>query len=56
VSCLNVLELAKWLRNPPAVIPMYAQQNADGKYRGMPNLGLSETQIGQIIAYLSTLK
>jgi cytochrome c oxidase subunit 2 len=55
-SCLNVPELAKWLRNPPGVIPMYAQQDADGKYRGMPNLGLSETQIGQLIAYLSTLK
>jgi cytochrome c oxidase subunit 2 len=24
----------------------------DGKYRGMPNLGLSEDQIDQIVAYL----
>ncbi len=56
VSCLNAPELAKWLRNPPAVIPMYAQQDSDGKYRGMPNLGLSEAQIAQLIAYLSTLK
>jgi cytochrome c oxidase subunit 2 len=56
VSCLNVVGLARWLRNPPAVLPMDATQNAEGLYRGMPNLGLSETQIGQIIAYLSTLK
>jgi cytochrome c oxidase subunit 2 len=56
VSCLNVAELSKWLRNPPAVIPMYVQPDADGKYRGMPNLGLSESQIAQLVAYLSTLK
>ena len=56
VNCLNVVALARWLRNPPGVLPMDATQNAEGLYRGMPNLGLSETQIGQIIAYLSTLK
>jgi cytochrome c oxidase subunit 2 len=56
VNCLNVVGLARWLRNPPGVLPMDATQNAEGLYRGMPNLGLSETQIGQIIAYLSTLK
>jgi hypothetical protein len=31
-------------------------QNAEGQYRGMPNLGLSETQISQLVAYLATLK
>jgi cytochrome c oxidase subunit II len=56
VNCLNVVGLARWLRNPPGVLPMDATQNAEGLYRGMPNLGLSETQIGQVIAYLSTLK
>jgi hypothetical protein len=35
---------------------MDATQNAEGLYRGMPNLGLSETQIGDLITYLSTLK
>jgi hypothetical protein len=28
---------------------------APTKYRGMPNLGLSEEQIAQLIAYLETL-
>ena len=56
VNCLNVVELAKWLRNPPGVVPMDATQNAEGLYRGMPNLGLSETQIAQLIAYLATVK
>jgi cytochrome c oxidase subunit 2 len=55
-SCLNTEQLSAWLRNPPDVIPMYAEQDAQGKYRGMPNLGLSETQIAQLAAYLSTLK
>jgi mono/diheme cytochrome c family protein len=55
-SCLNVNELSKWLRNPPAVLPMAATPNADGMYRGMPDLGLSESQIASLVAYLSTLK
>jgi cytochrome c oxidase subunit II len=56
VECLNSVTLSAWLRNPPALIPMDAVQNADGKYRGMPNLGLSEPQIAQLVAYLATLK
>jgi cytochrome c oxidase subunit 2 len=56
VNCLNSRQLSAWLRNPPDVIPMYVQPDANGKYRGMPNLGLSETQIAQLVAYLSTLK
>ena len=28
----------------------------NGQYRGMPNLGLSEPQIAQLVAYLATLK
>ncbi|MGZ4728458.1 MAG: c-type cytochrome, partial [Acidimicrobiales bacterium] len=49
-----------WLRNPPAMKPAYATTPTvvDGVplLRGMPNLGLSETQIDQLIAYLRTLK
>jgi cytochrome c oxidase subunit 2 len=56
VTCLNAVELSAWLRDPPALVPMDAEQNADGKYRGMPNLGLSEPQIAQLVAYLATLK
>jgi cytochrome c oxidase subunit 2 len=56
VTCLNAEVLSAWLRNPPGLVPMDAVQNADGKYRGMPNLGLSEPQIAQLVAYLATLK
>ena len=55
-ECLNAEELSAWLRNPLALVPMVGEQNVDGKYRGMPNLGLSETQISQLVAYLATLK
>jgi cytochrome c oxidase subunit II len=55
-SCLNVPTLSAWLRNPSALIPMDVTPDAQGKVRGMPNLGLSETQIAQLVAYLSTLK
>lgn len=53
---LNRSALAAWLRNPPAMKPAYAQQNDAGKGRGMPNLGLSEEQINNLVAYLETLK
>jgi cytochrome c oxidase subunit 2 len=43
--------LEAWLRNPPGVKPMAPTQQ-----RGMPNLGLSEEQIDQLVAYLQTLK
>jgi cytochrome c oxidase subunit 2 len=56
VECLNAVTLSAWLRNPPALVPMDAVQNANGQYRGMPNLGLSESQIAQLVAYLATLK
>jgi cytochrome c oxidase subunit 2 len=55
-SCLNVPTLSAWLRNPSALIPMDTTPNAQGLIRGMPNLGLSESQIAQLVAYLSTLK
>jgi cytochrome c oxidase subunit 2 len=43
--------LEAWLRNAPAMKPM-----APDEGRGMPNLGLTQTQIDAIVAYLETLK
>lgn len=59
-DCLNEKNLRAWLRNAPAMKPMYADPTklakTGGKYRGMPNLGLSEDDIDKVVAYLSTLK
>jgi cytochrome c oxidase subunit 2 len=49
-SKVNRVDLEAWLRNAPAMKPMYAQGG-----RGMPNLGLTETQIDQLVAFLETL-
>jgi len=55
-ECLNEVDLKEWLRNAPEKKPMYADPDklepTDGKYRGMPALGLSEDQIEQLVAYL----
>jgi len=55
-DCLNQKDLREWLRNSPAKKPMYADptklEASNGKYRGMPALGLTEDQITTIIAYL----
>jgi cytochrome c oxidase subunit 2 len=55
-ECLNQVDLRDWLRNAPAKKPMYSSDaqkaNSGGKVRGMPNLGLTENQIDEIIAYL----
>jgi len=53
---LNRPTLEAWLRNPAALKPMAPEQNANGQGRGMPNLGLSEQQIDELVAYLETLK
>ena len=57
---MNVADLRAWLRNAPAAKPMYANPTllteTNGKYRGMPNLGLSESDIDKLVAYLLTLK
>ncbi len=59
-KCLNQTNLRRWLRNAPEMKPMYADPtklaSSDGKYRGMPNLNLSESDIDKLVAYLSTLK
>jgi len=49
---LNRDDLSAWLRNPAAL-----KDNAatDPIPRGMPNLGLSENTISDLVAYLSTL-
>jgi cytochrome c oxidase subunit II len=55
-ECFDEANLREWLRNAPAMKPMYADPDkleaAGGKYRGMPNLNLNEDQIDQLIAYL----
>lgn len=47
---LNRPQLEAWLRNAPAEKPAYAEGR-----RGMPALGLSESQIDDVVAYLQTL-
>ena len=55
-ECLNEVELKEWLRDAPAMKPMYADpellEATDDKTRGMPNLNLSEDQINELVAYL----
>ena len=55
-QCLNEIDLKAWLRNAPAMKPMYADPEllgpTDDKVRGMPNLALSEDQINELVAYL----
>jgi cytochrome c oxidase subunit II len=47
---LNTPDLEAWLRNPPGMKAMAAEDR-----RGMPNLGLSEEEIDALVAYLVTL-
>jgi cytochrome c oxidase subunit 2 len=55
-DCLNSVQLREWLRNAPAMKPMYTDPEKLAETnelpRGMPNLGLSEDQIDELIAYL----
>jgi cytochrome c oxidase subunit 2 len=55
-DCFDEANLREWLRNAPAMKPMYADPNkldaSGGKTRGMPNLNLNEAQIDELIAYL----
>jgi cytochrome c oxidase subunit II len=47
---VNVPDLEQWLRNPDSLVP----QDPDNE-QGMPDLGLSETEIDQLVAFLVTL-
>jgi cytochrome c oxidase subunit 2 len=49
-ATVNRVTLEAWLRNAPALKPMYPQGG-----RGMPNLNLTEEQIDQLVAFLETL-
>ncbi len=55
-ECLNSVDLRQWLRNAPAMKPMYTDPlklaETNELPRGMPNLALSEDQIDELIAYL----
>jgi cytochrome c oxidase subunit 2 len=55
-ECLNAVQLRGWLRNAPAMKPMYTDPEdlgaTDGLVRGMPYLALSEDQIDELVAYL----
>jgi len=59
-ECVNQKDLRAWLRNAPAMKPMYSNptqlEATGGKYRGMPYLALSEDDINKLVAYLLTLK
>jgi cytochrome c oxidase subunit II len=46
---MDVSTLEAWLRNPPAMKDAYAEGG-----RGMPNLGLSESQIDDLVALLAS--
>ena len=55
-ECLNSVDFREWLRNAPAKKPMYTDptelEETGGLPRGMPDLGLGEDQIDQLVAYL----
>ena len=54
--CFAEATLRDWLRDPAAMKPNYADpdklESTGGRYRGMPNLNLTEDQIDQLIAFL----
>ena len=54
-SRVNRPTLEAWLRNPIGLKPMSPVKDKAGLLRGMPNLGLTEAQIDQLVAYLTTL-
>ncbi len=50
--------LSEWLENPSNLKPMRPELNdlSEGRILGMPNLGLTEEQIDELIAFLDTLE
>jgi cytochrome c oxidase subunit 2 len=54
-GAFNRSALEAWIRNPPDEKPMYAEPPEGELPRGMPDLGLSEEEIDQVVDYLMTL-
>jgi cytochrome c1 len=53
---LNRTNLEGWIRNPEDFKPMAPEPTRGNLYgRGMPKLPLTEDQIDDLVAYLSTL-
>ncbi|GJM36753.1 MAG: cytochrome c oxidase subunit 2 [Acidimicrobiales bacterium] len=53
---VNVDDLARWIRDPAEVKDNYADELPDGELpRGMPDRNLTERQIDDVIAFLTTL-
>ena len=53
---VNVDDLARWIRDPAEVKDNFADELPDGELpRGMPDRNLTERQIDDIVAFLSTL-
>jgi len=55
-KCLNRNDLEAWLRNAPSRKAMHPGLVPSPESRGMPNFHLSEDQIDDLVAFLSTLK
>ncbi|MBX3313804.1 MAG: cytochrome c oxidase subunit II [Actinobacteria bacterium] len=55
-KCLNRTDLEAWLRDAPAMKHMAPGDVASLNSRGMPNFDLSEDQIDDLVAFLTTLK
>ncbi len=55
-DCLNRTDLEAWLRNAPAQKAMKPGDVPSTMSRGMPNFNLSEDQIDDLVAFLTTLK
>jgi len=54
-KCLNRKDLEAWLRNPPGEKAMAPGELPTPHSRGMPNFNLTEDQIDQLVAFLTTL-
>lgn len=55
-QCLDRQQLEAWLRNPPAEKAMAAGDAPSTNSRGMPNFNLTEDQIDDLVAFLTTLQ
>lgn len=55
-KCLNRKDLEAWLRNAPREKAMKPGLVMSPSSRGMPNFNLTEDQIDQLVAFLTTLK